>query len=184
MKTLVIAALALVSVTSVVGCSKPSGDPSASSSAGGSGGGPAGTGAAKQQDPGKNAAGPKVITLAKFGLKGTAPGETEDPIVGTGDPAMVMAAQFTVNVSEAKPTDPKTLKDGQSAAKLFNPKNEKTETLADGWALTYENTGSMGTNYFVSVRREIGGKGYMCETMQSTTDQQAKSLAFCKSLTK
>lgn len=127
---------------------------------------------------------PLVIDLPKFGLKGAAAGETEAPIIGSGDPAMVMASTFAATVSGAKPTDPKKVKDGQEAAKLFNPKNMKTETLPDGWALTYTNTGSAGTNYFVSVRRDIAGKGYLCETSQSTVDQQNAALAFCKSLTK
>ncbi|MFO0672001.1 MAG: hypothetical protein U0235_20655 [Polyangiaceae bacterium] len=127
---------------------------------------------------------PLTINLPKFGLKGQAAGETEAPIIGDGDPAMVMAATFAANVSEAKKTDPKKLKEGQDAAKIFNPKNMKSETLADGWAITYTNTGSLGTNYFVSVRREIGGKGYLCETTQTTPEQQAAALSFCKSLAK
>ena len=67
---------------------------------------------------------------------------------------------------------------------MFTPKNVKTETLPDGWVLTYENTGSLGSNYFVNIRREIGGKAYLCDTMQSTPEQQAKAIAFCKSLSK
>ncbi len=126
----------------------------------------------------------KVITLKKLGIKGLAPGETEDPIIGDGDPIMVMAAFFTVTVGEAKATDPKKLKDGTEAAQLFNPKELKSEDLSDGWALTYKNTGSAGDNYFVNVRREIGGKAYHCDTMQSTPEQQKLALAFCKSLTK
>lgn len=108
----------------------------------------------------------------------------EAPIVGEGDPAMVMAANFTLNVSEAKATDPKTIKDAEAIAKGFNAKDTKSETLPDGWVMTYKNTGSMGDNYSVSVRREIGGKGYLCETMQSTPAQQSLSVAFCKSLSK
>ncbi len=130
------------------------------------------------------AAGPKVITLTALGLKGTAPGETEEPIMGNTDPVLVMAGQFALTVSAAKASDPKTLKEGQEEAKMYNPKNIKTETLSDGWAMTFENTGSAGTNYMVSARREIGGKGYRCETSQNNVDQQKRALDFCKSLTK
>ena len=173
MKTFAIAALSIVSF---VACAKGSNDgPSLLST------GPSATAATKAPD---TKAGPKVITLTKFGLKGLGAGETEDPIIGDGDPALVMAATFTVNVSEAKATDPKKLKDGQETAKMFNPKNMQNETLSDGWVLTYENSGSAGANYFVSVRRDIGGKGYMCETMQSTPAQQKAALDFCKSLSK
>lgn len=164
-------ALVLVSSLSLVACS--SGSSSGGSDAkGGPSGAPAAAGAGK------------VVQITKLGLKGTAAGETEQPMLGDGDPVMVMAAGFTLNVSEAKATDPKTLKDAEAIAKGFNAKNSKTETLPDGWLMTYQNTGSMGENYFVSVRREIGGKGYLCETMQSTPDQQKASVAFCKSLSK
>ncbi len=87
-------------------------------------------------------------------------------------------------LGEAKPTDPRKIKDAQEAAKIFTPKNVHTDTLSDGWVLTYENTGSAGANYFVSVRRSIGGKDYMCETRQSTPAQQKAAVDFCKSLTK
>jgi hypothetical protein len=127
---------------------------------------------------------PLVIQIPKLGLKGSAPGETETPIIGDGEPILIAAAFFTVTLAEAKATDPKTIKDAQKAAELFTPKNSKTETLPDGWLLTYENTGSLGTNYFVNMRREIGGKGYLCDTAANSTEQQAKAIAFCKSLSK
>ncbi len=130
------------------------------------------------------AGGAKVITIAKLGLKGSAPGETEDPIIGEGEPILIALSKFTVTVGEAKPTDPKTIKDAEGAAGLFNPKNIKSEKLADGWVLTYENSGSAGANYFVNTRREIGGKAYLCDTMQSTPEQQKAALEFCKSLAK
>ena len=65
---------------------------------------------------------------------------------------------------------------------MYSPKNPKDEKLADGWAYTFENTGGMGTNYFVNVRRDIGGKSYWCETTASTPEQQTAALDFCKSL--
>jgi hypothetical protein len=133
--------------------------------------------------PEKAAAG-RVIQLTKLGLKGTAVGETEEPMIGTGDPMMISGATFTLNVSEAKATDPKTLKDEEAIAKGFNGKNIKSETLPDGWLMTYQNTGSMGENYFVSIRRTIGGKAYLCETTQNTPEQEKASVAFCKSLSK
>jgi hypothetical protein len=128
-------------------------------------------------------AGPKVITIAKLGLKGSAAGETEDPTIGDGDPIMVMAAGFVVNVAPAKASDSKTIKDAQNEGKLYNATHLQSETLADGWVVTFENTGSAGTNYWMESRRTIGGKAYMCSTMQSTPDQQKAAVAFCKSLT-
>ena len=54
----------------------------------------------------------------------------------------------------------------------------------DGWVLTYENKGSMGTNYWLKVRREIDGKAYMCDTSVSKEEQRKAALEICKSLKK
>jgi hypothetical protein len=173
-------AIAILAIPTLIACSKSTNDA------------PSGAGSAARMDtpsaaakaPEAKAAGPKVVTFGAFGLKGTAEGETEDPIIGTGSPALIMFGHFTVTIDDAKPTDPKTIKEGQEAAKMFNPKDMKTETLSDGWALTYKNTGSAGENFFVNVRRDIGGKAYTCETTQNTAEQQKLALAFCKSLAK
>ena len=175
--------LALV-LFAAVGCSKSSADTNVSSSSSESEAPSKSEKKAEKKVEKKADDDGKVIKIAKLGLKGVAPGETEDPIIGDGEPVMIMAAFFAVNVAQAKDTDPKKMKDGKDAAQLFNPKDMKAEELSDGWALTFKNTGSAGDNYFVSVRREIGGKGYLCDTMQSTPEQQKKALAFCKSLSK
>ena len=65
---------------------------------------------------------------------------------------------------------------------MFTPKNLKTETLPDGWVVTFDNKGSMGANFFVNVRRDIGGKSYKCSTTGSNADQEKAVLAACKSL--
>lgn len=170
--------IALVAL-SVAGCSTGSKDSAPKGSAS-----PGASGAAASTGTGKAAAAAKVIKIAKLGLQGSAPGETEEPLIGDGDPIMIAAGGFTVNVSAAKPTDPAKIADEQEVAKTFNAKNVKTETLPDGWAVTFQNTGSAGDNFFVSVRRDIGGKPYMCETTQNNVEQQKKSLDFCKSLSK
>lgn len=175
-RSLLVPSFALVGLVALVGCSKSSADTSVSAPS-------TSEAPEKKSEKGEKGKAAKVIEIEKLGLKAEAPGETEDPIIGDGDPIMIMAAGFTVNVAAAKPTDPKKIKDGEEAAGLFNPKNMKSETLSDGWALTFENTGSAGKNYFVSVRREIGGKGYLCDTTQSTPEQQKTALAFCKALT-
>jgi hypothetical protein len=79
-------------------------------------------------------------------------------------------------------TKPQTLDEAKADAKDFNPTNMKDEKLADGWALTYENKGSAGTNFWVRVRREIGGKSYVCSTTGSQAEQAKAVLAACKSL--
>ena len=77
----------------------------------------------------------------------------------------------------------KTLDQAKSDADMYSPKNLKEEKLADGWALTFENTGSMGKNYFVEVRRDIDGKSYSCSTT-SPDERAQKVLAACKTLRK
>lgn len=56
------------------------------------------------------------------------------------------------------------------------------DKIADGWVVTWENTGSMGDNCWLTVRREIGGKGCMCETMQSNEDRRKAAIVICTSL--
>jgi hypothetical protein len=48
--------------------------------------------------------------------------------------------------------------------------------------VTFDNVGSLGANFFLQVRRDIGGTSYWCETCAASAEQQAAALAFCKSL--
>jgi hypothetical protein len=77
---------------------------------------------------------------------------------------------------------PQSLDEAKSDADMYSPNNLKAEPLADGWALTFENKGGAGTNYWVSVRRDIGGKTYNCTTTGGESGQAAAVLAACKSL--
>lgn len=79
-------------------------------------------------------------------------------------------------------TKPQTLDEAKSDADMYSPQDLKTETLADGWAMTFTNKGGAGTNYWVAVRREIGGKSISCTTTGSEAGQAAAVLAACKSL--
>ena len=78
----------------------------------------------------------------------------------------------------------KTVAEAKEEADMFSPKNFKSEELADGWVVTYENEGGMGTNYFLKVRRDIGGAAYTCDTTASKAGQRDRALAICKSLSK
>ena len=121
--------------------------------------------------------------LPKLGLVIDAPGgpEVGDAIMGEGH--MLQGAgvgAMQIEVAEK----PQTLDEAKSDADMYSPKNLKEEKLADGWALTFENTGGMGKNYFVEVRREIAGKTYKCTTTQGEGDRAAAVLAACKTLRK
>jgi len=134
---------------------------------------------AKADEP---AAAGGAIVLEKLGLKAEAPaGATvSDGIGGAG--VMIQAPGVVVLVDAASETRPKTVDDAKKDADSYTPKNLKDEKLADGWIVTYDNEGTMGKNFFVNVRRDIGGKAIWCETTASAEDQAAAAIAICKSL--
>jgi hypothetical protein len=125
-----------------------------------------------------------ALSIDKLGLTGTAPAEASvgDGIGGSG--VMITGPGFAVTLEEASDTRPKDVDAAKKDADMYTPQNLKDEKLADGWAITFDNKGDMGANYFVNVRRDIGGKSYWCETMASTPEQQTTVLDFCKSLAK
>src|SRR6478735_4453636 len=116
--------------------------------------------------------------LPKLGLSIEVPGSVEvgDAIMGEGH--MLQGSSIgamQIEVAEK----PKTLDDAKSDADMYTPKNLKTETLPDGYTVTFDNTGSMGKNFFVDVQREIGGKTYHCSTTGSEEKQAQAVLAAC-----
>ncbi len=128
------------------------------------------------------AAGGNEVVLTKLNLKAEAPEGTQakDAIIGEG--MMLQGTGLIVSVDVASETRPKTIEDAKKDAEMYTPKNLKEEKLADGYAVTFENEGGMGKNYWVMVRREIGGKAYWCETTASQPEQQEAALKVCKSL--
>jgi len=143
----------------------------------------------KKQDEGGGAAGKSVeakagpTKLPKLGLQLDVPGDVNvgDAIMGEGN--SVQGSEVgSMQVEVFK--DPQTIAQAKDDAAMYNPKNEKEETLPDGWVLTYENTGAAGTNYWVTVRRDIGGKTYKCWTTGSEPGQASAVAAACKSLRK
>jgi hypothetical protein len=145
---------------------------------------PATTGAAKPGADSKPGADTKAeaTKLPKLNLQVDLPAGSavSDAIVGEGH--MVMSLTGPFNVTLAGDSKPKTLDAAKKDIEMFNPKNIKTETLPDGWVLTFENTGSAGTNYWLTVRREIGGKAYICDTSVADEAKRTAALAACKSL--
>lgn len=138
-----------------------------------------GGGSAKKSS--ESAAGP--LKLPKLGLTVEVPGEATvgDGVLGdgqavTGEDIGIMQ----IEVAEK----PETLDEAKSDADMYTPKNLKADKLADGWSLSFDNTGGAGANYFVEVRREIGGKTYKCSTTQGDKDRAAAVLAACKTLKK
>lgn len=124
-----------------------------------------------------------AVKLPKVGLQADVPGEVtvEKQIGGDGD--MLTGSGIGAMTVEVAKT-PQSLDEAKSDASMYSPKNLKEEKLADGYVLTFDNTGSMGANYFVDVRRDIGGKTYHCSTTGSEPGQAAAVVAACKSLRK
>ncbi|HEY4117039.1 MAG TPA: hypothetical protein VGM56_04265, partial [Byssovorax sp.] len=118
--------------------------------------------------------------LPKTGLSIDFPGDVSAAIGGDGDMVMGENGVLTVEIAKTK----QTADEAKTDANDYSPKNFKSENLSDGWAVTYDNTGGMGANYFVTVQRDIGGKTYKCSTNQPKPEQAAAVLAACKSLKK
>ena len=153
-----ISMLVLVIGTLSVGCKKK----------GGEGGGGAASGPAK---------------LPKLGLVIDVPGEVNvsDAVMGEGN--MLQGSSVgAMQVEIEKKTQ--TLDEAKADADMYSPKNVKAETLSDGWALSFENKGSMGANFFVDVRRTIDGKLYKCWVTTGEAKQAEAVLAACKTLKK
>ncbi len=153
--------IALASLATTTACSKKDG------------GGSAGKSSEK--------AGP--TKLPKLGLTVDVPGEVTvgDGVLGDGQGVTGEdIGMMQIELAEK----PVTLEEAKSDADMYTPKNLKADKLADGWALSFDNTGSAGANYFVEVRRDLGGKQYKCSTTQGDKDRAAAVLAACKTLKK
>lgn len=125
----------------------------------------------------------KSTKLAKLGLQIDIPGEADVSDGMSEGGQMLTGADFgAMEVAPAK--TPQTVDEAKSDAEMYTPKNLKTEKLADGWVISFDNTGSMGANYFATVRRDIGGKTYTCSTTTNEASRQAAVIAACKSLRK
>lgn len=120
-----------------------------------------------------------VVTLASLGLEAPLEGEVQvNEMMGS---LVVQAGELTVTV-ESGEGKPETGEAAQEAAADHSPADPKLETLPDGYVLTFTNTGSLGTNYWVEVRRELAGKPVWCTTTANAQAQADAALAFCKSL--
>jgi hypothetical protein len=81
-------------------------------------------------------------------------------------------------------TQPKRIAEAKADADGVSAKNYKQDKLADGYAITYDNVGTAGANYFVEVQRTIDKKVYRCSTLGRSSDEQQAVLAACKTLRK
>lgn len=142
-----------------------------------------GGGAAKTSAGGGGKA--AAVALKEVGLKAEIPGDilTNDKGMGEGASTMVTGTDIgAMTVEEVK--EEKTVDAAKTDAKDYSPAKIDEEKLADGWAITFNNKGDMGENFFVETQRKIDGKLYKCGTTTNTAARQAVVLAACKSLKK
>ncbi len=122
-----------------------------------------------------------LVPIPILGISGRVSASQHVNVSGDTNMVLVDAGAFTARLWATKPNDPKTLADAEAFAKNFNPKKLHSETLADGWAISFE---AMGSNYEVIVGRDIAGTAYHCEATAESASDQPTAVAFCKSLTK
>jgi hypothetical protein len=121
------------------------------------------------------------VELGRLGLKMDVPlGFTVGDGIAGG--ALVEGHDLLITVDPATEAHPRTAEEAALEVDMFNPEQAKSEVLADGFGFTFETPGDVGRNFFVHVRREIGGKSYWCEATVTGASAQATALAACKSL--
>jgi hypothetical protein len=144
-----------------------------------------GTAASKTADKGADkAAAGGPIKLAKLGgLQIDVAGGAEVGDGVGGDGVMLTATSIGALSIDLKKTA-QTIDDAKSDANMYTPKNLKADALPDGWAVTYDNTGTAGANFFALVQRTIDGKVYLCQTTTDSAERAQSALAACKTLRK
>jgi hypothetical protein len=137
------------------------------------------SGKATEQKETKAAAKGGSIEQLKLAYDGPA-GEVSDMAMG-GDPNWMVQAPGLV-FSVGTPKEPKTLETAVEDSKMYDGKITVQEKTADGYHLEFNNTGSMGANYFVEVLRTINGTAYFCSTTAPDADTAAAATKACQSL--
>jgi hypothetical protein len=137
--------------------------------------------ATESKSESKEKAAPKAGTIEQLKLAYDGPaGEVSDMSMG-GDPDwMVMADGLVFTVGT--PKEAKTFEQAIEDAELYSPTFTVKEKTADGYHLEFNNTGSMGANYFVEIQRSIGGTTYRCATTQPDAAGAAAAVKACQSL--
>lgn len=135
----------------------------------------------KSKEGGGGGGKPAVVKLAKLGVELDLPGEitTTD---GIGENSQMLMGTDIGAMSVDLAAEPQSQEEAKEDADMFSPKNYKADKLADGYWMTYDNTGAAGANYFVTVRRDLGGKSFKCTTTTNSAARQAVVLEACKSL--
>ena len=132
-----------------------------------------------------NAAGDGTVKQELDGLPGVEvriPEGTRVSKNAVGFGVMLKGPGVSMTIGAALDVDATTLEEAKENAQSYSPTNLEGETLPDGYLLTYENQGSMGTTYWLVGRRRLGNVAYSCGVRSPKKDHQQSAIAICKSL--
>ncbi|MEM7158766.1 MAG: hypothetical protein AAF799_38345 [Myxococcota bacterium] len=137
----------------------------------------------EEPPPAAVAEGMAKLALPELGLHAVAPtGTTVGPAAIEGG-TLVRASDFVAIVIPAADPRPATAEAATKHRALRSRRNVKTETLDDGWVVTFQEANEWGPVYFAQVRRELAGKAVWCESASGGPRVQAETVEFCSSLT-
>lgn len=102
--------------------------------------------------------------------------------VGIG--VMLKGPGVSMTIGPALEVDAASLEDAKHNAQSYAPEDVEGQTLSDGYILTYESTGSTGTNYWLVGRRTFADAAYTCGVSSPKKEHQQSAIAICKSLSK
>jgi hypothetical protein len=95
--------------------------------------------------------GPALVSIPALALQVEAPAGTK--VKTLAGRQMLQGPGLGAVVQLAGATKPADLAAAKKEAANLTPENASEEVLADGFVYTFENKGSLGTNYWVMVRR-------------------------------
>lgn len=150
--------------------------------------GPAGSSSAPPQAT-ESAAAPTAsgaaFTFADFGLAGNAAGGDACKATKVGSKlARIECGSVSITLEMANAMNDSTV-DGakDTATKAWSDaKNFKSQTLPDGWRLTFEASDAGSPPFHEKTYRTIAGKAYECDTSAKTAADRDAAVAICASL--
>ena len=118
------------------------------------------------------------------GLKARIPADTVVSKNAVGLGVMLKGAGISMTIGPELDVDAPSLDQAKQNAQSYAPQNLEGETLADGYILTYENQGSVGTTYWLVGRRKFSDAAFTCGVSSPKKAHQLSAIAICKSLKK
>jgi hypothetical protein len=126
-----------------------------------------------------------AFAVSDFGIAGNTPaGDTCTPSVLGSKLARLDCGSWAITLEVANAMNDATV-DGakDTSTKAWSgAKNFKSQTLADGWQLTFEATDNGAPQYHLKTYRTIAGRAYACDITAKAAAERDKAIAVCGSL--